>query len=97
MVCAQTFIAQTFCYNLLRSGDQFLVYYTEHGTMTFSRGLIEHWACNAEIGLQAAQDLGVEAEILAPDRLSLHPPSDEWDWKEYHRRYVELLVEKGLA
>jgi hypothetical protein len=78
------------------SGDQFLVYYTEYGTMTFSRDLIEHRFCNSEIGLQAAQELGLDAKILAPDRLSLHPPSDEWDWKDYHRRYVELLVEMGL-
>jgi hypothetical protein len=79
------------------SGDQFLVYYTEHGTMTFSLGLIEHRFCNAEFASQAAQDMGVDAEILAPDRLSLHPSSETWDWKDYHQRYVELLVENGLA
>jgi hypothetical protein len=44
-----------------------------------------------------AHDLGIDCDILDPDRLSIHQPSDEWDWKDYHRRYVELLVEKGLA
>jgi hypothetical protein len=79
------------------SGDQLLVYYTEPGTMNFSRGLMEQGFCNPEICLQAAQDLGIDAEILVPDQISIHPVSETWDWKEYYHRYVELLVEKGLA
>jgi hypothetical protein len=65
--------------------------------MTFSHNLIEHGGCNAEIASQATHDLGIDYDILASDRLSIHQHSDEWDWKDYHRRYVELLVENGLA
>lgn len=79
------------------SDDQFLVYYTDHGTMTFSHNLVEHGNCNAKIASQAAFDLGIDCVILAPDPLSIHQPSVEWDWKDYHHHYVELLVENGLA
>jgi hypothetical protein len=76
---------------------QLMVIPTPHGNIHITAGRLEHWACNAEIASQAAQDLDIDYEILAPDRLRIHPPSPTWNWKVYHRRYVELLVENGLA
>jgi hypothetical protein len=49
------------------------------------------------IALGETPDLGVDYDFLAPDRLRIHPPSLTWNWKDYHRRYVELLIENGLA
>ena len=79
------------------SDVQLIVLPTRNGNIHIAAGRIEHWNCNAEIGSQAAQDLGVDYEILAPDRLRIHPPFLTWNWKVYHRRYVELLVEKEMA
>jgi hypothetical protein len=70
---------------------------TSYGVIITAAGRVDHWNCNVEICSQAAQDLGVDYEILAPDRLRIHPPFLTWDRKIYHRRYVELLVEKGLT
>jgi hypothetical protein len=70
---------------------------TSYGVIITAAGRVDHWACNVEIASQSAQDLGVDCEILAPDRLRIHPPSLTWNWKVYHRRYVELLIENGLA
>lgn len=69
---------------------------TSYGIILIAPGRIEHSGCNTKIGLQAAQDLDLEAEILAPDRLRIHPPSHIWSWTEYHHHYVELLVDNGL-
>jgi hypothetical protein len=76
---------------------QILILPTQHGNIRIGAGRVEHWGCNAEIGRQAARNLDIDCEILAHDRLRIHPPSPSWNWEDYHRRYVELLVEKGLA
>jgi hypothetical protein len=76
---------------------EILILPTQHGNSHIGAGRVEHWGCNAEIGRQAARDLGLVAEILAIDRLRIHPPSRAWDWEDYHFHYIELLIENGLA
>ena len=76
---------------------QLMVLPTHYGNIHIAAGRVDHWGCNVEIGSQAAQDLGLEAEILAPDRLRIHPPSATWNWEYYHHRYVELLGENGAT
>ena len=68
-----------------------------YGVIHVAVSRVEQLAYNTEIDGQAVQILGIDDDILAPDRLHIHPPSALWNWKDYHCRYVELLVENGLA
>jgi hypothetical protein len=53
------------------------------------------WGFKPEIASQAAHDLGIDCDILAPDRLSIHQPSDDWDWKDYHH-FLSFLVDENF-
>ena len=76
---------------------QLMVLPTAHGNIHIATGRVDYWACNAEIASQAAQELNIYYETLAPDRLRIHPRFLTWNWKVYHRRYVELLVENEMT